>query len=281
MQKLGPRPVWDDEGAEAFNHSEQAPPLRLKRGRLHEVIWMCWTGRNAMPAHLQLCLRTIRRNSGLPVVLVTPDNLLEYVPDPHPAYPFLHLAHRADYLRCYLLHNYGGIYLDCDTICLQSLAPLFDELKTCDAVGYDGEQWGEYIGISDMGPFRPESDLTGLWFGALHGKLQLRLDDITKHQTDVFHWTEILRDIFLPVSLMYKQKISKALQAINPEQAVLWSTEPYSDVMRSSLDKYHVLILNNAKYGHELQSLSEEDILEGPAVLSQILRRCLGMREPL
>ena len=151
------------------------------------------------------------------------------------------------------------------TLCLCARLSVFIHKRT---LLFD--QWKRYTECAE-----------GLWFGALHGKLQLRLDDITKHQTDVFHWTEILRDIFLPVSLMYKQKISKALQAINPEQAVLWSTEPYSDVMRSSLDKYHVLILNNAKYGHELQSLSEEDILEGPAVLSQILRRCLGMREPL
>ena len=67
---------------------------------------------------------------GLGPSLESAAKVTEYVPDPHPAYPYLHLAHRADYLRpgpwrlwgavvrreivagCYLLHNYGGLYLD-------------------------------------------------------------------------------------------------------------------------------------------------------------------------
>ena len=32
----------------------------------------------------------------------------EYVPDPHPAYPYLHLAHRADYLRLPAMLGSGG-----------------------------------------------------------------------------------------------------------------------------------------------------------------------------
>lgn len=229
-----------------------------------------------MPVHLQLCLRTVEKNAGVPVILVTPHNITEYVPDPHPAYPFLHLAHRADYLRACLLHKYGGIYLDVDTICLQSLAGLFDLLDTYEAVGYDGSQWGEIIGISCMGPFRPASAITELWFNALHGKLQQRIDDIHAHREDVFYWQEILRDIFVPVSMIHKDKIAKGMLIHNPDQDVLWSTRLLAEAVGGELQRSHVFILNNAKYGKELQSLSEDQILSGPAVLSQLLRHALA-----
>ena len=194
--------------ARAFLHFQ---PLKFcVNAAILGVVWMCWTGNNPMPsapsqaipvhvlnvllgfprgspicdlsrpAHLQLCMQTVRRNAGLsgshrvspgltrsnwsqsvsspdPEILLNqglwsssrlrtclgcgasrilgptlgwryylrllgwdqeskgkpfPKPILwcvlkipevaEYVPDPHPAYPFLHLAHRADYLRCFL-----------------------------------------------------------------------------------------------------------------------------------------------------------------------------------
>lgn len=247
---------------------------------MNRVAWMCWTGHNPVPAHLRLCMRTVEANSGLPVILVTPQNVMQYVPEPHPVYEHLHLQHRADYLRCCLLHFYGGVYLDMDTICLRRLTGLFDLLDTYDAVGYDGSEWGEYVGISDMGPFRPGSQLTELWFNVLHGKLQQRLAEARAQRTDVFYWQEILRDVFLPVSLMHKERISKGLQAHNPTQEVLWSIRPMEELLGAELQRAHVLILNNAKYGKDLGHLTEEQILGGPAVLSQLLRRALGMPEP-
>ena len=42
----------------------------------------------------------------------------------HPAYEYLSLVHRSDYLRCELLHRYGGLYADLDTLCWSALAEL-------------------------------------------------------------------------------------------------------------------------------------------------------------
>merc|ERR1712046_473157 len=148
-------------------------------------------------------------------------------------------------------------------------------LDQYDAVGYDGSIWGEYIGISVMGPFKPGTQLTGLWFAGLHGKLQQRMDEITARKTDVFYWQENLGDLFLPVTLLYRARISQALQALNPERDQLWSVQPHNQVL-GHLDDKHVLILNNAKYGGELGSLTEEQIMSGPAVFSQLLRMALG-----
>lgn len=281
----GPTPVWDNTGGAAVVRSG-SQRARFEPGKLQRVIWVCWTGHNQMPSHLRLCVKTIERNSGLPVILVTPENVTDFVPEPHPIYEYLHLQHRADYLRCCLLHMYGGIYLDADTICLRSLAGLFDQLDRYDAVGYDGSEWGELIGISDMGPFKPMTDLTQLWHNALHGKLHDKLPEARARQSYPFYWQEILRDIFVPASLMHRERVSQALQAFNPQQEALWSTMPAEDVLRagaaegSPLQRCHIFILNNAKYGAELGRLTEEQILGGPAVLSQVLRSALGVQLP-
>eukprot|EP00931_Biecheleriopsis_adriatica_P046783 TRINITY_DN26907_c0_g1_i1.p1 TRINITY_DN26907_c0_g1~~TRINITY_DN26907_c0_g1_i1.p1 ORF type:complete len:672 (+),score=127.89 TRINITY_DN26907_c0_g1_i1:41-2017(+) len=276
---LGPTPAWDATGGSPAL-PVQGGSLQVEAGRVNRVVWMCWTGHNPIPSHLQLCLKTIQRNAGMPVILVTPSNVLQYLTDLHPAYPYLHLQHRADYLRCRLLHLYGGIYLDMDTICLQDLNPLFDLLESYDAVGYDGSQWGELIGISDMGPFKPYTEITTLWYNALQGKLQERLSVLQEQKTYAFYWQEILRDIFVPASLAFRERVSTALQAHNPEQDVLWSTGEASELLDAELQRCHIFILNNSKYGHELACLTEEQILGGPAILSQVLRQALGLPEP-
>mmetsp|Transcript_101333 Transcript_101333/g.180102 ORF Transcript_101333/g.180102 Transcript_101333/m.180102 type:complete len:674 (-) Transcript_101333:7-2028(-) len=279
MMSLGPTPSWDNTGGPAVNQVQEVS-THVESGKLNKVVWMCWTGHNPIPSHLNLCLKTIQRNAGVPVILVTPNNLLQYVPDPHPAYQYLHLQHRADYLRCCLLHQYGGIYLDMDTICLRDLSGLFDLLDDYDAVGYDGSQWGELIGISDMGPFKPNTEITATWFNALHGKLQERFQVLQEQKTYGFYWQEILRDIFVPASLMHSKKVSTALQAHNPEQEALWSLESASSIIGPALENSHIFILNNSKYGSELSCHSEDVILGGPAVLSQVLRQALNSTEP-
>ena len=57
----------------------------------------------------------IRAVTGVDLVLVTPDNLGEWLVDDsplHPAYEDLSLIHRSDYLRGYLMHHHGGGYID-------------------------------------------------------------------------------------------------------------------------------------------------------------------------
>lgn len=57
----------------------------------------------------------LTKNSGVEVKLITPKNLNNYLlPDfpLHPAYDYLSLVHKSDYLRCYFMHFHGGGYSD-------------------------------------------------------------------------------------------------------------------------------------------------------------------------
>ncbi|CAK0832583.1 unnamed protein product [Prorocentrum cordatum] len=147
--------------------SPRKAAAQVRSGETNRVIWMCWTGNNAVPSHLRLCLRTIQRNAGLPVILVTPSNVLRFVPDLHPAYEFLHLQHRADYLA-----------------------------------GSPGRY--------PMGPFKPNTGLTRKWLEALRAKLDQALPVFQARQGYPFYWQEILRDIFVPASLVHRDKVARA-----------------------------------------------------------------------
>lgn len=73
-----------------------------------------WTGDNEMPEIRRQSWETFPE-TGLDPLLITPDNLGEWiVPDHpfHPAYELLSLTQRGDYLKAYFMYHHGGGYSD-------------------------------------------------------------------------------------------------------------------------------------------------------------------------
>ncbi|HSO70892.1 MAG TPA: hypothetical protein VLQ67_14810 [Arachnia sp.] len=109
-------------------HSYEFRPERYRRsflvrrllsepiaGEMPGQVFCFWTGSNPLTENRERNLRGMEKKIGLPVILVTPQNLGEWVKADwplHPAYEFLSLVHRSDYLRAYFLHHYGGGYCD-------------------------------------------------------------------------------------------------------------------------------------------------------------------------
>ncbi|WP_163267859.1 hypothetical protein [Chelativorans alearense] len=82
------------------------------------------------------CLDTLARTE-CEVVLVTPENLPQWVVDTHPlhsAYQFLSAVHKSDYLRAYFMHHHGGGYSDIKRTS-KSWLPVFERLKESNALG--------------------------------------------------------------------------------------------------------------------------------------------------
>jgi len=100
--------TWLDR-SEPARHIEPGEPIPRR-------IFVTWTGTNPLTPQRERGLASIvEQNPGIDVVLVTPDNLAEWVVPDHPfpsEYEQLSLVHRSDYLRCYLLHHHGGGYAD-------------------------------------------------------------------------------------------------------------------------------------------------------------------------
>lgn len=147
------------------------------------------------------CMDSIYQNAGVDVELVTPENLDEFIVSGfplHPAYDFLSLTHKADYLRCYFMHHHGGGYTDIKMTEFD-WNRYFDSMSSgCWAIGY------QEIGSSGVAArhselyeemsqnfrlligncayiFRDGTPLTQEWYDRVHVKLDEKLPALKEH----------------------------------------------------------------------------------------------------
>jgi hypothetical protein len=60
-------------------------------------------------------LEKIKKNTKCNIIFINKDNLKNYILKEHPlhkGFKYLSSIHQADYMRCYLMHHYGGGYSD-------------------------------------------------------------------------------------------------------------------------------------------------------------------------
>ena len=161
-------------------------------------IFLFWTGDNAMSRQRRRCLDSFYVNSSCDVVLVTSHNLSRWLVSAlHPAYPYLSFTHRADYLRCYFMHHYGGGYSDIKN-CSFNWAPYFRQLRlsgtNCYMCGYRESSpkdvaslckhiRSNYRSLPGMGHFifKPYTPITFDWFSGVHSFLDGLLGDLISH----------------------------------------------------------------------------------------------------
>ena len=198
------------------------------------VMYCFWTGDNELTPNRRRSLEVIRRvNPDIPVVLVTPANLGEFVlPEHplHPAYEGLSLVHRSDYLRCYFMHHHGGGYLDIKAV-KTTWAPHFDWMDAhpdCWVLGYResssvrianmprrlgrdvNERWDR---LPAGGAFimRPGTPLTAEWLAELHRRLDYYRDGVSRFPGGVkgddplypVSWNRLLAQILQPLALKH------------------------------------------------------------------------------
>lgn len=185
-----------------------------------------------------------------PVVLVTADDLPRWIlphAPLHEAYPYLSAVHRADYLRAYFMHHYGGGYADVKPA-LGSWEPAFSYLKaepSCWIVGYpeispeavarvpDAAVYQElrrrYADLPGNGAYvcRPATPFTETWVAQVHAVLDTKVEQLhtypapharASRQDDpcyALRWTEICGDIFHPLCLKYVDRISTKLPPLD------------------------------------------------------------------
>ena len=83
-----------------------------------------------MSATRAASLDAIRRHVGVPVELISEQSLGDWLVDDAPlppAFGRLSAIHKADYMRCYLMHHHGGGYLDLKPL-EADWRPAFDQL---------------------------------------------------------------------------------------------------------------------------------------------------------
>lgn len=195
------------------------------------VIYCFWTGDTPMSETRKTCLAHLRRVTQCNVVLVTKDTLPMYI---HPQYPihegyaYLSEVHKADYLRCYFMHIYGGGYADIK-LTMGSWVKAFRDmdlnpnalLNGYQAGGPDNvshpdfkEKWMELTGVSQF-IVRPQTDFTREWYQELLRVMDTHLEALRQHPAQhpydsesgyPIGYTDLLGMIFNPIQYKYRHR---------------------------------------------------------------------------
>jgi len=102
------------------------------------LYWENKKGSTKRPEYLDLCFDTIVKHcsNSFEIVLLNEKTIHDYLPNLREDLDRkLSIPQKTDYFRFKLLHKYGGIWLDTDTIIMQDLMPLFKNLEKYDYVG--------------------------------------------------------------------------------------------------------------------------------------------------
>ena len=213
------------------------------------VIFCLWTGPELMSENRLKALWSIFKNTGRPVAFVSQETVSDWVLSAHPlhpAYPYLSSTHKADYLRCYLMHHYGGGYADIK-FTSKHWEIFFQQIEASPhhlALGYQELAHGiphvegalgdqirqahkELIGLCAF-IFKPHTELTSRWYGALHALLDEKLELLRQNpgrfpldQAGLvledgsvsrypLRWAEILGEILHPLFYEFRDRLIKA-----------------------------------------------------------------------
>lgn len=167
---------------------------------LRRVVYQYWTGAPMPPAR-KACFDATRDVFGVPVELVTDDNLGDYVVPGYPLHPCfdcLGVTHKSDYVRCYLAHFHGGGWADIKRFSQDNnWAESFDVLDKspgADIIGVAEQQgvagfssWRDAGrrpgGLLSVSWFiaKPQTPFTRLWYSRVTSWLDLMQPAIMAH----------------------------------------------------------------------------------------------------
>lgn len=207
-------------------------------------IFCFWTGDNPIPAKRLQALKSFS-NTDLDVIFIDKNQLEKWLlPDYplHPGYEFLSAIHRADYLRVYFMHHYGGGYSDIKFI-KSSWETAFESLINSDklAIGYReiGPKgvaiipsvnyiqlilnWKKLIGNCSY-IFKPYTEFTYEWISYTNQLLDSKYLQLKMYPAKVpedcfrkkingtyskypIRWSEMLGNIFHPLCLKYSRHL--------------------------------------------------------------------------
>ena len=205
------------------------------RDNYSNILWLLWTGSNKMSELRRSCLNNIYRYSEGHINLVTKYNLSHYINKSfplHEAYQYLSDVHKSDYLRCYLMHIYGGAYMDIKPMKF-SIKKYSENLQDNKSIiGYNAWHKNCNNGIPSVCCFmyKPNTNFTNELMEKIHTYLDLKLELLKKypakhprHDSKVskfknysypIGWSDITDKILRQVIIKYQDSIDKTFPCI-------------------------------------------------------------------
>lgn len=208
------------------------------RAMAPEVLFAAWMGDNDLTPARRTALESLQEaNPDLPLVLVTQDDLDDYIVDGaplHPAFRDLSAMHRSDYIRAYLMHHHGGAYVDLK-IMRQPWSPVFDRLNSTPDVWAAGppevNSWNASPAKGPLGKeqkrnfprmafqaafaFKPGSSWTSEWLAEVDRRMDYFQRLLADHPAvDPYGhrggypvpWSSLMGQVFSPLALKYAHR---------------------------------------------------------------------------
>lgn len=177
-----------------------------------------WTDSTPMSEQRRACLDQLRAYASPVRVRVLTEETIPSIIRPgapfHPAYPYLSAVHRADYLRCYLMHFHGGGYTDIKPYFRGSWDTAFRTMEAHPEILFSYRHPGCAM-IS-----RPNTELTRRWYTEVCRRLDVHLPALKaypgrpppfthKHVDPAYPlgWTEIMLDVLEPIAKDYPDRV--------------------------------------------------------------------------
>lgn len=218
-----------------------------------------------------------KRGNGYKVNLITPQNIQNYVKDIPYFFNKLCPAHQADFVRVNVICDNGGIWLDSDTLVMDSLDSLFDILEKND---------GFFIKENNV------SLCSGVFGSKKNTRLMIhwkkKMMEILYHKKNYIRWTEIgsaiLKDIEFKFShLLQNFKILNGLDNVYPVNWNQCVTEfidkPYDNYKTLVRNYQPLIILVNSVY-KKMETMSKEDFFSDRIPLNYFMYKSFSLAIP-
>jgi hypothetical protein len=171
----------------------------------NRILFILWMG-GKLTDNRKESIETIKKNTKCNVVLINKDNLHNYILKDYPlhkGFKYLSSIHKADYLRCYLMHHYGGGYSDLKKA-TSSWNSSYEKLENNNNIWAVGLRGPKNFGIAypleynktqrdelktnhknliGVGYFiyKPRTKITQEWYDNLNKRMDYYYNDLKKH----------------------------------------------------------------------------------------------------
>ncbi|MFC1575595.1 capsular polysaccharide synthesis protein [Gemmatimonadota bacterium] len=246
-------------------------------------IFSFWEPRNEMAPYLRLCMDTWDKT--LPdydIVLLDNTNLHEYLPDEireEIICDKLRLGSQKNALQIAVLKTHGGLFVDVDTLFLNDIRPILDELENTEVVLFHQH-------LAFMAAKR-DAHLLTLWLE----ELKKRVGTIRRGEVKETGWgyigNGILDEMMKQATPDLMVNLDKLIYAFTPETVrfPFWGG-PRDKYLRFWFEddlaiddvffkKQRVIGLHNSWTPEWYKELSREEVLEHDCLLSRTLRHIL------